>query len=65
MGGQHTFGRAKALFEICNLGERWVLAACAEEVTEGVTGDAPGATLVEELEGFFVVGAGLLLGDGL
>jgi len=65
MWGKHTVGRAKALFEICDLSQRWVLTACAEKVAEGVAGDATGTALVEELEGFFVVCAGLLLGVGL
>lgn len=35
--------------------EGGVLAAGAEEVAEGGEGDARGAALVEESEGFFVV----------
>jgi hypothetical protein len=40
-----TAGR---LLQVGNLGEGWVLAACAQQVAERVDGDATGATLVEQ-----------------
>lgn len=52
--GQRTITTGLFL-EVCDLSERWVLAAGAEEVAQGVDGDASGAALVEEGEGFFVV----------
>lgn len=49
-------GAPDAQFEVADLGQRGVLAAGAEEVAEGGEGDEAGAALVEEGEGFFVVG---------
>lgn len=51
---------ADAALEIGNLSERRVLAAGAQEVAQGGAVDAAVATLVEELEGFAVVGRRLL-----
>jgi hypothetical protein len=55
---QHTI-TTSALLKIANLGQRWVLAAGAQEVTEGFELNSAGAALVEQREGFFVVCAGL------
>jgi hypothetical protein len=45
--------------KIPNLGERRVLSTCAEEVAESCAVNAAVSALVEELEGFAVVGGGL------
>lgn len=47
---------AEAALEIGNLSERRVLAAGAQQVAQRGAVDAPVAALVEELEGFAVVG---------
>jgi hypothetical protein len=44
-----------SLFQIFDLGQRWVLAACAKEIAKGVERDAAGSTLVKQLECFLVV----------
>lgn len=54
----HTISTS-ALFKIANLGQRWILAARAQQVAEGFELDSAGAALVEQREGFFVVCAGL------
>lgn len=56
--GERTV-RAYTALEIADLSERGVLPTCAQEVAEGAAVDAPVAALVEELEGFAVVGGGL------
>lgn len=48
-----------ALLEVADLSEGWVLAACAEEVAEGILCDASVAATVKEGECFLVVCRGL------
>ena len=60
MGGGGRTIRADAALEVCNLCQRGVLPAGAEEVAQGAAVDAAVAALVEELEGFAVVGRGLV-----
>ena len=47
------------LLQLLNLGQSGVLPTCAEEVTEGGELHTAVAALVEEGEGFFIVGGGL------
>jgi hypothetical protein len=51
---------ADAALQIRDLSERGVLAAGAQQIAESAAVDAAVAALVEELEGFAVVGGGLL-----
>ena len=55
-GGERTI-TAHTLLQIPNLRQRGILAAGAQQVAEGVEGDAAVAAFVEEGEGFFEVGA--------
>jgi hypothetical protein len=50
---------ANAALQVANLSERGVLPACAQQVAERGAVDFAVAALVEELEGFAVVGRGL------
>jgi len=52
---------ADTTLQIANLGERGVLPAGAQQVAQGALFDAAVAALVEELEGFAVVGGGLVV----
>ena len=60
-GWQERTISANTTLQIRNLSERRVLAACAQQVAEGSAVNAAVASLVEELEGFAVVGRGLVL----
>lgn len=58
--GERTIGAYTAL-QVCDLSQRGVLSACAQQVAQGATVNAPVAALVEELESFAVVGGGLVV----
>ena len=57
---RRTVGAHTAL-EVCDLGQCGVLSAGAQQVAQRAAVDAPVAALVEELEGFAVVGGGLVV----
>lgn len=50
---------ANILLEILDLGEGWVLAASAKQITEAVECDTAVATLVEQGKSLLVVGRSL------
>jgi hypothetical protein len=58
--GRRTVGAHTAL-EVCDLSQCGVLSAGAQQVAQRAAVDAPVAALVEELEGFAVVGGGLVV----
>lgn len=58
--GQLTVS-ANSLLQVGDLSHGRVLSAGAQQVAQGFEGHLAGATLVEQREGFFVVGGVLLI----
>src|SRR5208282_2940478 len=51
--------RTNTLLQLADLSQRRVLAACTQQVAQGLERDTLGAAFIEEREGFFVVCGGL------
>jgi hypothetical protein len=61
IGAQGRTVGAHTALEVCDLSQCGVLSAGAQQVAQRAAVDAPVAALVEELEGFAVVGGGLVV----